>query len=70
MTTATDDPALFEVTADERIGRIRQTLEAAVAKAETAADRAQAKVAAAEAELEAFDAAIAAVRAEAEGGTT
>jgi hypothetical protein len=68
MTTATEEPALFEVTADERIGRIRQTLEGAVAKAETAADKAAAKVAAAEAELEQFDAAIAAVRAEA-GGT-
>jgi hypothetical protein len=65
--TATSE-ALFPLTADERVGAIRGTLEAAIEKAQTRADKAAAKVTAAEQELDAFDAAIAAVKAEQQEG--
>jgi hypothetical protein len=63
-TTAADNAALFPITADERIAKVRRGLEIALEQAEKRADKAGTKVARAMAELDEFDAAIDAVRGE------
>jgi hypothetical protein len=66
-TTTHEDPALFPITAAERVARVRVHLETALEKAEKRVERAREKVDAAQAELDEFDAAIEAVSAGDEG---
>ena len=61
-----DEPALFEITPDERVAKARRHLEDALERAEKRIEKAEAKAADAQAELDEFDAAIAAVRGDGE----
>jgi hypothetical protein len=56
------DPALFEITPEERVAKVRVRLEELVDKAEKRVEKAEEKAAAASAELAEFDAAIEALQ--------
>jgi hypothetical protein len=62
MSATAEDPALFPITAEERVSRARARLERALEKAEGRIGKAEEKADAARQELEEFDAAIEAVR--------
>jgi hypothetical protein len=64
VSTTTSDPVLFEMTADERVERVRLRLEKAVEKADERVEKAQEKADTARRELAELDEAIDAVRRE------
>lgn len=60
--TTTAEPALFEITPEERVAKARVRLEQLRTRAEQRVEKAEEKLAAAELELAEFDAAIEAIR--------